>query len=127
MRETNLTMKLVSILILSFLILGCSSDSEENSRTYIEGKISTTIPIHEVILKLKSNDKTLGETTPESTGAFVLSAPIEGNNLYLETNFKIKKIQVENHPNLVISKDSMQILIPASTTFLRFTEIQLTK
>ena len=120
-------MKLVSILILSIFLISCSSDSEENSRTYIEGKISTTIPIHEVVLKLKSNDKTLGKVTPENTGAFVISAPIEGDNLSLESNYKIKKIQVENHSNITLSKDSLQILIPASTTFLRFTEIQLTK
>ena len=120
-------MKLVTILILSIFLISCSSDSEENSRTYIEGKISTTIPIHEVVLKLKSNDKILGKVTPESTGAFVISAPIEGDNLSLESNFKIKKIQVENHSNIALSKDSLQILIPASTTFLRLTEIQLMK
>lgn len=120
-------MKLVSILILSIFLISCSSDSEENSRTYIEGKISTTIPIHEVVLKLKSNDKILGKVTPENTGAFVISAPNEGDNLSLESNYKFKKIQVENHSNITLSKDSLQILIPASTTFLRFTEIQLTK
>lgn len=115
---------ILSLSILS-LFFGCNSENRENSRAYVEGKITgNQVALSKILINLKSDGKNVAETIPNSTGNFVLSGPLLSESFSLNFNEKIKSFSASK-TGCILSNDSLQIQIPSGTTYITFTEIML--
>lgn len=107
------------------LFVGCNSENRNNSRAYVEGKITgPQVDFNKIKISLKSDSKTIAETTPNSTGDFILSGPLLIDSFSLVLNKKIKSFSTSK-TGCKLSTDSLQILIPSGISYITFTEIIL--
>lgn len=110
---------------LLFAAAACTTDSGENARAYVEGKITETpLPLNEQYIQLQSEGVVIAETFPEATGHFVLSGPLLSGATSLQFKSKIKSFSSEVS-GISCSADSLQLLIPSGKTYITFTEIKL--
>lgn len=115
---------ILSLSIIS-LFLGCDSENRDNSRAYVEGKITgNSIALNKISIHLKSDGKNVAETIPNSSGNFVLSGPLLSESFSLNFNEKIKSFS-SSKTGCTLSNDSLQIEIPRGTTYITFNEIML--
>ena len=119
------SLKFLILFLFLSVVFGCRSDSRENSRAYIEGKVLTT-PANpkSFVLKIVSNNTIVAETTLETEGNFKLSGPVDEGDFSLISTEKIKSF-TSDKSGLLLSADSLQINIPAEYTYIKFNEIVL--
>ena len=116
---------IICLVIFSLISLGCRTDSQDNSRIFVEGKIKeNTITFEEINIILKSDHKTIAETIPESSGEFKLSGPLISDSFSLEFNKKIKSFSASKN-GCTLSPNALEIRVPAGITYLIFNEIIL--
>ena len=118
-----------SLLFLIFVLImsGCRSDSTENSRAYVEGRIiSTSVDYRKFRLKIVSSNAVMAQTALQSGGEFKLSGPISDDSFAVTATEKIKSFNADK-PGLTISADAMQINVPKGITYVKFNEIVLEK
>lgn len=115
------------MLFIALLLLSCRSDSQENPRAYVEGKvISATVDYNKFLLKIISESTIVAETMLASDGNFKLSGPIGKNGFDIVSTEKIKTFSTDKTgPEL--SSDGLKILVPAGITYIKFNEIVLEK
>lgn len=111
---------------LIFLIfINCQSENRDNSRAYVEGKISESkLPFSKISVKIIDNSSAIAETYPKPSGDFALSGPLFSDSFSLEFNTKIKSFSASKS-GLEISADSLQIIVPAGISYISFTDIKL--
>lgn len=118
-------MRLLSTLFIFAVILGCQSETRENPRAYVEGNITETkLEFAKIKVLIKSDNAIVAETIPGGSGDFTLSGPLLSDSFSLVFNAKIKSFKASKSGS-TISSDSLQILIPAGTTYITFNEIKL--
>lgn len=118
-------MRLLSTLFIFTVILGCQSETRENPRAYVEGNITETkLEFAKIKVLIKSDNAIVAETIPSGSGDFTLSGPLLSDSFSLVFNAKIKSFKASKSGS-TISSDSLQILIPAGTTYITFNEIKL--
>ncbi|WHF50970.1 hypothetical protein QGN23_11080 [Chryseobacterium gotjawalense] len=105
--------------------VGCTSENRNNSRAYVEGKITgSQFDFNKIKIIIKSDGKNIGETMPSGSGQFTVSGPLLSDSFSLVLNEKIKSFS-SSKPGCRISSDSLEILIPSGTTYIIFNEINL--
>ena len=115
------------ILFIALLLLSCRSDSQDNPRAYVEGKvISATVDYNKFLLKISSESTIVAETMLASDGNFKLSGPIGKNGFDIVSTEKIKTFSTDK-TGLQISSDGFKIRVPAGITYIKFNEIVLEK
>lgn len=115
------------MLFIALLLLSCRSDSQDNPRAYVEGKvISATVDYNKFLLKISSESTIVAETMLASDGNFKLSGPIEKNGFDIVSTEKIKTFSTDK-TGLEISSDGFKIRVPAGITYIKFNEIVLEK
>ena len=113
------------VLIIALLFLSCRSDSQDNPRAYVEGKvISATVDYNKFLLKIISESTIVAETMLASDGNFKLSGPIGKNGFDIVSTEKIKTFSADK-TGLQISSDGLKISVPAGITYIKFNEIVL--
>ena len=121
-------MKLYIYIFLGFfatIFLGCNTESRDESRAYVEGKISgTNLDFPLIRITLESDNKVIAEVIPENSGRFILSGPLLSESFSLGINKKIKSFSASKS-GCILSADSKKILIPAGITYLIFNEIEV--
>lgn len=123
----NFSLKLITFLVLIVAITSCRSDSQENSRAYVEGKIIfTNIDLQNYNLKITDQDKIVAETMIEADGSFKLSGPISDQGFSIVSTEKISSFNTDK-TGLTLSADSFKINVPKGITYLKFNEIVLEK
>ena len=124
----KIQLKAGAFILLAFLLFhGCDSDSRENPRAYVEGKlVSATVDYKKFSLKIMSDKVIIAETMLESDGNFKLSGPIGSAGFSLISTDKIKSFNTDKS-GLSLSSDGLQITVPPGITFLKFNEILLEK
>lgn len=115
------------ILIIALLFLSCRSDSQENPRAFVEGKVvSATVDYNKFMLRIISENTVVAETLLETGGNFKLSGPIGKNGFDIVSTEKIKTFSTDK-TGLQISSDGFKIRVPAGITYIKFNEIVLEK
>ena len=115
------------ILFIALLLLSCRSDSQDNPRAYVEGKvISATVDYNKFLLKISSESTIVAETMLASDGNFKLSGPIGETGFEMIATEKIKTFSADK-TGLQISSDGLKISVPAGITYIKFNEIVLEK
>lgn len=119
-------MKLFAALIIfTIALVGCQSENRANPRAYIEGKITkSSLEFQKITVMIESESTIVAETIPNNQGDFTLSGPLLSNKCSLIFNTKIKSFSASNSGSK-ISSDSLQILIPPGTTYVKFNQIVL--
>lgn len=121
-------MKLFFTLRKYFLLIffiNCSSENRDNSRAYVEGKITgNQLKYDQIKLFIKSDGKNIAETSPNSSGEFSLSGPLLSDSFSLVLDKKIKSFS-SSKSGFRLSSDSLEILIPSGNTYVAFNEIIL--
>ena len=118
-------MKLFSTFLIFSILLSCQSDSRNNPRAYVEGKITaSTLQFEDINITIKDGKTIVAETIPTNSGDFILSGPLLSDSFSLVFNSKIKSFKASKSGTSV-SADSMQIIVPAGTTYINFNEIKL--
>ena len=113
------------VLIIALLFLSCRSDSQENPRALVEGKVvSATVDYNKFLLKIINESTIVAETMLPSDGNFKLSGPIGKNGFDVVSTEKIKTFSTDK-TGLQISSDGLKISVPAGITYLKFNEIVL--
>ena len=115
------------MLIIAVLFLSCRSDSQENPRAFVEGKlISATVDYNKFSLKIISEKTVVAETMLEPGGNFKLSGPIGKTGFAITSTEKIKTFSADK-TGLILSSDGYEIRVPAGITYIKFNEIVLEK
>lgn len=115
------------MLFIALLLLSCRSDSQDNPRAYVEGKlISATVDYNKFLLKISTESTIVAETMLASDGNFKLSGPIRKNGFDIVSTEKIKTFSTDK-TGLQISSDGLKIRVPAGITYIKFNEIVLEK
>ena len=113
------------IIILIGSLYSCQSENRDNSRAYVEGKITgPQLDYNKISIFLKSGDRNIAETVPNGSGQFILSGPMLTDSFSLVLNKKIRSFS-SSKTGCSISADSLEILIPAGNTYIVFNEITL--
>ena len=113
----------VFLTIFSFIMLGCETDSRDNSRAYVEGKISgENLNFSLINVILEDENKLIAEVIPGDQGRFILSGPLLTESFSLGINRKIKSFSASK-PGCILSSDSLKIRVPAGITYITFNEI----
>lgn len=115
----------INYLFIIFCLFACKTTGDEQSRAYVEGKITTNLALDKVQLKLVSENIVMSETLLQTGGNFTLSGPIPGKNFSLISNVKIKSFT--GRSELIISTDSLSIEFPAGVNYEKSLEIKLVK
>lgn len=120
----KLFLTLFSIFLLNIFV-SCNSENRDNSRAYVEGKITgNQLDFNEIKVFIKSDGKNIAETTPTGSGQFILSGPLISDTFSLVLKKKIKSFS-SSKTGCTISSDSLEILIPSGSTYVIFNEINL--
>lgn len=115
---------ITTLLVLS-IFAGCNSENRNNSRAYVEGKMTgNQVDYNKILVSLKSDGKIIAEATPSGSGQFVVSGPLLSESFSLISNKKIKSFTASKS-GCTLSADALEIQIPAGTTYLTFNEIIL--
>jgi hypothetical protein len=121
-------MRLLFSTIIIFLIgslYSCQSENRDNSRAYVEGRITgNQLDYNKISILLKSGDRNIAEAIPNGSGQFVLSGPMLTDSFSLVLNKKIRSFS-SSKTGCSISADSLEILIPAGNPYIVFNEITL--
>lgn len=113
------------ILIIALLFLSCRSDSQENPRAFVEGKVvSATVDYNKFMLRIISENTVVAETLLETGGNFKLSGPIGETGFEMIATEKIKTFSADK-TGLQISSDGLKISVPVGITYIKFNEIVL--
>ena len=113
------------MLIIALLFLSCRSDSQENPRALVEGKVvSATVDYNKFMLRIISENTVVAETLLETGGNFKLSGPIGETGFEMIATEKIKTFSADK-TGLQISSDGLKISVPAGITYIKFNEIVL--
>ena len=113
------------VLIIALLFLSCRSDSQENPRALVEGKVvSATVDYNKFMLRIISENTVVAETLLETGGNFKLSGPIGKTGFEMIATEKIKTFSADK-TGLQISSDGLKISVPAGITYIKFNEIVL--
>lgn len=116
---------IIFLTIFSLIFFGCETHSRDNSRAYVEGKITGNQLNYSLInVVLEDENKLIAEVTPGDNGQFMLSGPILTDSFTLGINRKIKSFSASK-PGCILSSDSLKIIVPAGITYLTFNEIIL--
>ena len=122
--KKNLMRPLFYLFIFS-TILGCQEETRENSRAYVDGKITeSSLQLAKIKVLIKSDNAIVAEAIPTDAGDFTLSGPLLSESFSLRFNAKVKSFKASKSGS-VLSADSLQINIPAGTTTITFNEIKL--
>lgn len=115
----------IFLAIFSLIFVSCETDSRDNSRAYVEGKITGNNLNYLLInVVLEDENKLIAEVTPGDNGQFTLSGPILTDSFTLGINRKIKSFSASK-TGCTLSSDSMKIIVPARITYITFNEIVL--
>ncbi len=113
------------IIILIGSLYNCQSENRDNSRAYVEGKITgPQLDYNKISILLKSDDRNIAETVPNGSGKFILSGPMLTDSFSLVLNKKIRSFS-SSKTGCSISADSLEIFIPEGNTYVIFNEITL--
>ncbi len=113
------------IIILIGSLYNCQSENRDNSRAYVEGKITgPQLDYNKISILLKSDDRNIAETVPNGSGQFILSGPMLTDSFSLVLNKKIRSFS-SSKTGCSISADSLEIFIPEGNTYVIFNEITL--
>lgn len=113
------------VLIIALLFLSCRSDSQENPRAFVEGKVvSATVDYNKFMLRIISENTVVAETLLETGGNFKLSGPIGKTGFEMIATEKIKTFSADK-TGLSLSDDGLKISVPAGITYIKFNEIVL--
>ena len=113
------------MLIIALLFLSCRSDSQENPRALVEGKVvAATVDYNKFMLRIISENTVVAETLLETGGNFKLSGPIGKTGFEMIATEKIKTFSADK-TGLQISSDGLKISVPAGITYIKFNEIVL--
>lgn len=115
----------VITLFLLSVFVGCNSENRDNSRAYVEGKITgNQLDYNEITVFLKSDGKNIAEAIPTGSGTFILSGPLLSDTFSLVLNKKIKSF-TGSKSGCKLSADALEIMIPTGTSYITFNEIIL--
>lgn len=118
-------MKLFYAFLTFSVFLACQSDSRDNPRAYVEGKITgNNLKFDKISVALESDDTNIAETVPANSGDFTLSGPLISENFSVVLNKKIISF-IASKQDCTLSADSLQILVPAGNTYVTFDEIKV--
>ena len=114
-----------STIFLLLLLLGCDSESRENSRAYVEGNLTgNTINLSKMTVKIMSAERNVAEVIPNNSGQFVISGPLISDAFSLKLNKKIKSFSTSK-AGCTLSSDSLEIIVPAGITYIIFDNIEM--
>lgn len=118
-------LKILPLFLFLSVVFSCRSDSRENSRAYIEGKVlnKPTNP-KSFVLKIVSNKTIVAITTLEAEGNFKLSGPVNEGDFSLMSTERIQSF-TSDKSGLQLSADGLRVEIPAGNTYIKFKEIVL--
>ena len=121
-------MKILGFFLILFLFCSCKVDRDNPTRAYVEGHLTTAISAKDLILQLENKKTVIGETHPETSGNFSVSGPLldSSEGFSIKLNSKIKSFS-STKPDLRLSADSLQIIVPQGITYLKIAEIILKK
>ena len=115
----------VITLFLLSVFVGCNSENRDNSRAYVEGKITgNQLDYNDITVFLKSDGKNIAEANPTSSGTFILSGPLLSDTFSLVSIKKIKSFTASKS-GCKLSANALEIMIPTGTTYITFNEIIL--
>lgn len=115
----------IFLAIFSLIFVSCETDSRDNSRAYVEGKITGNNLNYLLInVVLEDENKLIAEVTPGDNGQFTLSGPLLTDSFTLGINRKIKSFSASKS-GCTLSADSMKIIVPAGITYITFNDIIL--
>lgn len=115
--------QLFLLTLFSIIFLGCRSENRDNSRVYVEGKISgNNLNFPSLRVVLEDEGQLIAEVIPHDNGQFVLSGPLLTDSFSLGINKKIKSFSASK-PGCTLSEDSLKIVVPAGITYITFNEI----
>lgn len=113
--------------IVIMMNLSCRSDSQENPRAFVEGKVvSSAVDYNLFLLRIISDEKIVAETKLEQGGNFKLSGPVFETGFTIISTEKIKSFSADK-TGLALSSDALQISVPKGITYIKFNEIVLEK
>ena len=116
---------IILLLLGLLLIMGCRSDSPENSRAYVEGKVSASLIDFDLYkIKIEQNNRIVAEAFLDQDGTFKLSGPITNEGYSITSPEKIASFSSDKQ-GLVLSPDQLSIKVPSGNTYLKFNEIKL--
>ena len=118
-------MKLFYAFLTFSVFLACQSDSRDNPRAYVQGKITgTNLKFDKISVILESDHTNIAETVPANSGDFTLSGPLISEDFSVVLNKKIESFTASKQ-GCTLSADSLQILVPAGNTYVTFDEIKV--
>lgn len=116
---------MVFLAIFSLVFISCETENRDNSRAYVEGKITgNNLNFSLIKIELKDENKLIAEVIPSDNGQFVLSGPLLTDSFSVEINKKIKSFSASKS-GCVLSEDSLKITVPVGLTYITFNEIIL--
>lgn len=117
----NFVKGLFGILIL-FLLFSCRNNQEENSRAYVEGKVTPFV--EKFSIQILNKNTVAAQTGINAAGEFVASGPIETEGFTLHFSHKIENFKTDA-AGLSLSTDQYNILVPKGLTYVKFSEIKI--
>lgn len=115
----------IFLAIFSLIFVSCETENRQNSRAFVEGKISGNQLNYSLInVVLQEENQLLAEVIPDDNGQFTLSGPLLTDSFTLGINRKIKSFSASKS-GCTLSADSMKIIVPAGITYITFNEIIL--
>jgi len=120
-------MKLIYLFGLTILMSGneCSSEYVNDTRIFVEGKISSGMQTTgDLPLQLINQDILVSKGTTKSDGTFRLGGAGTTNRTSLFINQKIESFST-TADGCVLSYDSLSIILPENKNYVKFSNIQL--
>jgi len=119
--------KLLRLFFFIAFLLSCGSDDLSSTRAYVEGKVKTeTLYLEDLKISITSENKTVAQTVPTSSGNFVLSGPLFSEGFSVNFNEKIKSFSASKS-GCTLSDDSLSIHIPERISHIIFSEVTMQK
>lgn len=111
-----------------FLVLsciGCAQDYVDNSRIYVEGKItSQNQSANQLPIKLENLYHTISKGTTGNDGTFRLGGPDVTSDIELIVGKKIISFSADQQ-GCTLSEDSLSIVIPEDKHHVKFSNITI--
>lgn len=101
----------------------CSSEYIDNSRVFVEGKISGTGSANQP-LELVNQGLMISRISTKNDGTFSMGGAGSTNEMSLNVNKKIEKFSASVE-GCQLSYDSLSIIIPNRTNYVKFNLIEL--
>jgi len=114
-----------STLVLLLTAVSCGQDYVDNSRIYVEGKItSQNQSVDNVAVSLENSYYVLSKTNTGNDGSFRLGGPDATDETELVLNKKILSFSADRQ-GCVLRNDSLSIILPEDRNYVKFSNITI--